>query len=828
MVSNEKERQILNHYRIATLFPERWPHQANESSDDDEDQPNGTAPTRQPSTLSMGSRSSVSKYRNIERHASVRSATTDSESLVQKDEPDALGMSPSVATQLKRRGVPIEQSDKIRNRFMLSSTTFNPAGFLATVHQEATLDDLLRGLDHLSQSIEQKSASLKVLVESNFEKFVKAKATIDNVYIEMRTQGVEPESLQQQEPGRRPHSMQLNKNQTHFRTSSGRLSSSASKKLVSSHDKKKNALTKESEYGVQGIKAPLLEVAVKAEEVWGPALGGKEKEETLKSVIATLEQHMDIFELSGNLHESIRKNDYDSIVDAYKQAKKHADAARNLADIAKARNGGLSDADAQQIIVAAKMWHDVDVQINKFKNDVARRLRDSHERKPAAVADETDKEEHMQLIGVLIQLGVEENPIWQWLNGRYTYLKDKIARSFERSRIEIEILRRRLASNRKTDVQALARYLRSVGNSNSLRLAKDTNKDIDAPAVIAFWEKVHSSINAQLSMEHGILGEVTEYWEIVQSFIDNKAQKAFSNAVVSAGQEYLELKPDEVQSLRAGVVELINIIRENISSFFSDPPVEDLSDLYSPTPPTPRTPESSMALTPSAKKSFTFDLNSVPPPSPKRGDACEKFAFWPPQANSLSGSQYLSLILVLVGIGASEMASLTVIKQAHGEDALKTLVGVVRERCIQAVCAAWDTDAERCKILETWVRHPERRDVTRMPSSLSAFEEKVIQNTQKIAYISEALGARSSAEVILPPPTKLLQALRGTFVTSLYKALSGMVESAERTKKNGLGEADPDGVTVPKSAAVDGDNAAVAVDSGNRVRATPSSVFGPC
>ena len=45
-------------------------------------------------------------------------------------------------------------------------------------------------------------------------------------------------------------------------------------------EKKKNALVKESEYGVHGIKVPLTEVAVKAEEVWGPALGGKDKEDT--------------------------------------------------------------------------------------------------------------------------------------------------------------------------------------------------------------------------------------------------------------------------------------------------------------------------------------------------------------------------------------------------------------------------------------------------------------------------------------------------------------------------------------------------------------------
>ena len=113
-VSNEKQRQLLNHYRIATLYPDKWPLPDNESSDEDEEQTATTAPARQVSKLSIDSRSSFSKYRNIDRHASVRSQTTDSESLVQTDEPDALGMAPSVATQLKRRGVPIDSSTKIR------------------------------------------------------------------------------------------------------------------------------------------------------------------------------------------------------------------------------------------------------------------------------------------------------------------------------------------------------------------------------------------------------------------------------------------------------------------------------------------------------------------------------------------------------------------------------------------------------------------------------------------------------------------------------------------------------------------------------------------
>ena len=39
---------------------------------------------------------------------------------------------------------------------------------------------------------------------------------------------------------------------------------------------------------------------------------------------------------------------------------------------------------------------------------------------------------------ILLELGVEDNPIWVWLLSRYDYLKNKITRTFERIRIEIE------------------------------------------------------------------------------------------------------------------------------------------------------------------------------------------------------------------------------------------------------------------------------------------------------------------------------------------------------------------------------------------------------
>ena len=44
----------------------------------------------------------------------------------------------------------------------------------------------------------------------------------------------------------------------------------------------------------------------------------------------------------------------------------------------------------------------------------------------------------MNSLSILLELGVEDNPIWVWLLSRYDYLKNKLIQTFERARVEIE------------------------------------------------------------------------------------------------------------------------------------------------------------------------------------------------------------------------------------------------------------------------------------------------------------------------------------------------------------------------------------------------------
>ena len=661
---------------------------------------------------------------------------------------------------------------------MLSSTTFSPNLFLAQVHSQASTKELLQGLENLSRSIDSKSASLKVLVESNFERFVRAKTTIDNVYSEMRNKGVEPE--QARSPG---HSRVASRESRHFRNYSGQAKSpNLGVNRPPPNDKKKNAMVKDSEYGVLGIKAPLIDVAVKAEEIWGPILGGQEREGNLKEILDSVGKCEEIFNVTRNLKNAMKRRDYDGLMEEYGKARRFVDEARGLADRAAKNQQNLSDPQVHQIVITARMWSEVQDRLEDFKRDIWRRLTNVQMSTQSSMS-ETETEEHMPLISVLLELGVEDNPIWVWLLSRYDYLKSKINATFERSRVEIEVLRRRLANANAPNAVMTASHLRTcVGK-------EEQKKQLDSLPVLELWDLIFDSLEHLLSMKNGILGEVLEFWDKAQAFIDGKVQKTLPIGIDGRSRKHHRLSKDGSRDLQNGVVELISMLQEYIHAFFAEPPIEDVSMLYSPSPntPNPMTP-----LSPYARQDarFRFDENNPPPSSPKKGETWEDYSFWPPYANCFSGAYYLERILTLLGSAACEMAVMDPVVQKGPKipDKLRIVVATARERALKAVCQAWNKDADVLKHMEDWQRMADHPELTNMPSRLDSFETTMLSGMQKILYIPEAANAKSSASGILTPPAaKLIEMVRTQFLTSLYKALSGMVEIAERSKPQGLG-----------------------------------------
>ncbi|KAJ5832099.1 hypothetical protein N7474_000410 [Penicillium riverlandense] len=751
---------VASHYNLPSEYPEEWPAALNDDDDVEEEPAVQRTKTK--------SRPRKSRYFALERTDSdlrksfgSRHGKEAAREKTKRDEPDPLGTSDSVLRILKQRGVPLEDAGGSRSRYLLSSTSFSPALFLSQAHSTASIQELTSGLDRLSHSIDQKSASLKVLVEANFERFVRAKATIDSVYAEMKNPGTEQENEQTLAPRR---------SAGHVRTPSGQQRSISPLPL----GKKKNALTKDNEYGMRSIRGPLVEASVKAEEVWGPALGGRDREQMLKAVVDSMEKNRDVYEIGSHLSKAIQQRDYDAVFEQYTKARTLANRAKNIAEQASSSGRQLTDFETHTILAMGRMWMEVGQQINDFKRDLWKRLSDAPTTSTTSTAS-GPLEEHMELIGALLELGVEKNPIWAWLQSRSEFLKSKITSFCDRCKVEIEILRRRLAGGEKPTPQATASYLRLAPRDGSSEIPES----LDTDQVIELWDCLQAYLTRLLSSQGGLLGEALDFWEVAQSFIDGNRQRILPAGFEGESRKHHQLSRSNIQELEKGIVQLVNLIRENVLALFTEPPTEDVSSLFSPVPDTPTSPES-RGVTPTESR-FKLDPRNLPFPIPKRGEHWDDFAFWPPFSNSLSGVHYLSKFLVIIGTAASDMAALPPVNgggQPH--DLLKVLVSTARERCARVACAAWSKDAENCKMLEDWTRDSEKRDLTKMPGLFFAFESTILSGMQKILYISEAMTKPGSVDVVTQPPAKLLQMVRSQFVSSVYKALSGLVENAER------------------------------------------------
>lgn len=108
------EQTILNHYNLTNPFPTAWPSEKDETDvSEEEDNISGLSKT--------AIRRSRSRYSALQRKGSdYRNLVPGSEklrdgheNLVQKDEPDPLGVTDSVVRVLRQKGLPVEEDQRL-------------------------------------------------------------------------------------------------------------------------------------------------------------------------------------------------------------------------------------------------------------------------------------------------------------------------------------------------------------------------------------------------------------------------------------------------------------------------------------------------------------------------------------------------------------------------------------------------------------------------------------------------------------------------------------------------------------------------------------------
>lgn len=151
---------------------------------------------------------------------------------------------------------------------LLSSSNFDARLCLRLVHQYTSYEDLIRAGEYLQKAITARKTVLKLLVRENFDRFVNAKNSIDSVYSDMRSKGM----------------------------NSG-------------------------DYGMRPATASVNGALEKSHQIYHPLLKRRSREECIRKRLNIFQEYKAIFNLPSALHKFIKLGEFQQCIYAYRRGK---------------------------------------------------------------------------------------------------------------------------------------------------------------------------------------------------------------------------------------------------------------------------------------------------------------------------------------------------------------------------------------------------------------------------------------------------------------------------------------------------------------------------
>ena len=375
------------------------------------------------------------------------------------DEPDPLGLRSSMATF---RGLPKD----VKTQTSLSSKAFDAKVFLSTIHPDATFADLSHGIQHLKNSIDQRSEALKVLVEENFDRFVAVKATTDGVYREMR-------------------------------------------------DTESGPLQPQADYGVASLNNILANASAKADQVFMPVLENNLKTIKLRSTLGVFERSKFFFNLPGSLSESVEMGRYDVALRDYKKGKYLLDSRPGqllaVGSATQPESAGGARNDIQQKRVFAKVWDAVEVTMKDMQSRLTAQLREPRR----------SVEEQERTIEILLELDPTDDPVSIFLESQHEHLRSVMRKTFDGGVARIEAARSAQRASSSAADRDRARDLQK--SIRSMRFTDRLDASFDKCTGAETWKATHDLVK---SLSKTIAGSLPNFWRVAKNHAEGKFTRA--------------------------------------------------------------------------------------------------------------------------------------------------------------------------------------------------------------------------------------------------------------------------------------------------------------
>ncbi|ODQ66809.1 hypothetical protein NADFUDRAFT_12886, partial [Nadsonia fulvescens var. elongata DSM 6958] len=460
----------------------------------------------------------------------------------------------------------------------------------------------------------------------------------------------------------------------------------------------------EKAWTIDPIKTLVDEATSKAALAMKPVIDNKAKEIKVKLFAQQMRQRASLFDLPARMLYHIRNNDHDSLIRDYRKGKDSI-SKESITSPSNTVNEGI--------------WSRVEAVIDNYRKDTWQRL-----------AEATPDKDYGQLMRKLLELGIEDNPIKEWIYAQNLKLEKELTDQFDLIRLTMELLRQNIMAVPHSSISVFTAYAASP------QICSFDNRDIcDSPEIIEMWLAVRNFAETIGKSAY----KIGQFWKSCTGFLTGQTQYGWHDE----SQNYLSFTDYEIKEINGLIKSLVALLSESVTEFF----------------------QSSPQFTSKITKQLSEDIAS--------GKVSDSYFFLPPYANSLSTLRYLGQSISILASSFNELSSLQISPQAYND--LGNMLGFIREKCLGAIFFTWQHDSSLFSSLEDWNHSAVNSGCTNMPILIKNYQISMVKGIYTLMYLpGEQVG--SSLLIMPQPSSKLIGDLQEQFDLTNRVIVNGLME----------------------------------------------------
>lgn len=653
--------------------------------------------------------------------------------------------------------------------YLINSKNFNARKFLGDIHSTDTFEGLNQSLNNLDRIIESQAGDLQYLVQNNFTNYVKIKNRLNQIYDE------------------------FSENLTTAGSTKGSLDVDLLEEKVDESIRKANSKLK-----------PLLDTSTKIDNY--------------NLAKRFIEENKEFFNLTKVLKRHAQNRDFSSLIAEYRKGQ---EMYNNFKAIRNKNNdaNGVEESDGSAVNqvssvpqIIDRIWSHVEEIINSYRQETwDALLQDS-------TATEIESQDFfLPQISKLLDLNVEESPVFKWINFKIDSLEEKL--NTVSSHLLKKIIKAQgnilsvtideddvmggvdlnyyLSINQlfqpivyqNLDTNGTTTTTPGPGKATTLPTVSAGQHSLtDSPVIIEMWLLIIRYIDELEALSRSFI----DLWEHIEHFLDGTYQSSIINdkkkdniltgdlGVIDNFKNFLNLDKNEVRHIESRGETFIKLFFANLSFFFQS------------------TQESLSTFGINTLKDYGERLMKPQQESKDTGNPVE-YGFVPPRANGLSCLRYLPLVFEPFLRIVTRLAQLGI--NSNIVEMAKQLSSIVIDRCIGAISSNKLRDISNFYILESWelysmVKQEEgASDYGQNPSDLdleygiTQFSEIVLITQQysikvirDLLFSFEKLPIINNIAVLGYPSKHLLTGIEIQQIISMEAVLEAILKNAAKDK----------------------------------------------